>query len=479
VNSNEDKWLAVVDTQRITEYVFEGNELALMRGASRLLANCTDGWSKMMAGDEEIFCGGGNALGLFETRARARAFCLRAVSALTDSTSSATAAWHVEGSHGRDFGEWRDGAFRGLQARRHGGGPPQCGASSPYSRFCDKCGVRNAERRSREGSAIAWVCESCRKKRRVSRAFWFGWFLPDTSTPAGDCPQPAADLSQIGQCSRPAGYVAFIHLDINQLGRLFQSTVQPNEFKKISSAVKESVHSGVVTGLKLSVMPQLLGDGLVLPFEIFLIGGDEALLVTPAHLALSFMDQFLVEFEQKFRSFSCDDPPGVSAGIVFAHSRFPVRAAADTARHLLSSCKAKGRLSDKEHMVDYMAISSALEQPVEPVRLTQFDAPHGKLISRPLQWSEMAGVRELCSVLRDLPRSKVHGLYDLMFRGRYQTVLDYCNWLRSLEESQRNRLYGYCETRGMFASPFDAEGNTPMIDAIELMDFLEERSADS
>jgi hypothetical protein len=31
----------------------------------------------------------------------------------------------------------------------------------------------------------------------------------------------------------------------------------------------------------------------------------------------------------------------------------------------------------------------------------------------------------------------------------------------------------------MFASPFDREGNTPMIDAIELMDFLEGRDADS
>jgi hypothetical protein len=325
--------MAVVDTQRISNYVFEGGELALMRGASRLLADCTEQrWPKLILRGRKIFCGGGNALALFKSRPDAHAFCMRAVSALTNCTSSATASWHVEeAGDGEEFGDWRDRAFRGLHAMRNSGGVSEASVGNPYTRFCDKCGTRNAGHRWRDGSNVTWICGSCRKKRGIRRAFWFSWFLDDTKGTAQDSPKPAADLSQIGECSHPSGYNAFIHLDINQLGRRLQRTRDPDEFIRLSSAVKQSTQSGVVTGLKLSVKPCLSGADKILPFEIFLIGGDEALVVTPAHLAVAFVEKFLIEFVRTFRTFNCGDPPGVSAGVVFAHSRFPVRAAADTA----------------------------------------------------------------------------------------------------------------------------------------------------
>src|SRR5438270_4264698 len=104
--------LAVVDTQRIHEYVFGPTQLSRIRGASHILNRCTvSTWEKLIGefGGTKIFCGGGNAWARFPTKLRAEQFCQKAKRTLESETGMATAAWNVEERKPDEaFDAWRE-----------------------------------------------------------------------------------------------------------------------------------------------------------------------------------------------------------------------------------------------------------------------------------------------------------------------------------------------------------------------------------
>lgn len=66
--------LTIVDVTGTQKYIFGTNKLRENIGASEIVAQATDAWVRDLAGDKVIYCGGGNALLLFDNPPDAREF---------------------------------------------------------------------------------------------------------------------------------------------------------------------------------------------------------------------------------------------------------------------------------------------------------------------------------------------------------------------------------------------------------------------
>jgi hypothetical protein len=454
--------VALLDTQRIHEYVFGTTELSQIRGASLLLNECTrERWKRQIAvcGGREIFCGGGNAVARFGSESEALQFCRRAERLLRQKTGTARAAWHIEQQKeenedfpGRGPSSWRETSNGWTEPAKQAGNEPVWSEANPYARFCDVCGVGDASGSWSKGGSERWLCNSCMAKSRVRRGYWFTRFVefgkqatgfPSAWDAVSDEPD---DLNQLGEYSAPAGYLAFIYLDINEMGRRFREIERQADFKALSEAVENSTREALFRALAETLEPQRAGDKHVAPFEVFLSGGDDAALTVPANRAADFAMAFFRQFDETFPHLHRGSPPKVSLGIVYAHSRFPVRMAIDHAEALMRNAKARAHQdgAEQSHMVDYMVVPNAVERPVRDLRSEQYTGELGRpLVSRPLRLEEFIGIRELCGILKGLPRTKVKALYDLMFGGLHQTTLDYCYWLMRLEQEQRDKMRQY------------------------------------
>jgi len=453
--------LAVVDTQRIHEYVFGPTQLRRIRGASQLLNECTvTRWEELIGqfGGTKIFCGGGNAWARFPTRVKAEQYCQRAVRKLQSETAVATAVWNVEERlAGEKFDDWKERVRQGVEEKKQRGGEAKWPEWNPFARFCDSCGLRTADSARTRRGKTEWLCEGCAKQSDVQKGYWFRRFLEETPSWAGV--EEPEDLNTLGEKSRPSGYLAFLYLDVNELGIRFDS-LEEEQFTKLSMAVEESTRKAVFRALA----EQAHKDKA--PFEIFLIGGDDAILALEAQRAADFTMRFFGMFEEEFQAHDAGPAPKVSAGIVYAHSRFPVRMAIDQAEGLLKSCKIRAHLEGiSEHMIDYMTITRAVEKPIRELRVD------GTLFWRPLGLSEFKRIRELAAILKRMPSTKVSALYDLMFEGQFERALDYCYWLKRLEKERRIELCEWGQPARMTYAPFDGRGRSPFLDAIELMEF--------
>lgn len=471
------EYLAVVDTQRIHDFVFENTKLSLIRGASYLLSQCTEvDWSDGIAAHhgQEIFCGGGNALAIFPSAGAAREFSRKAVQRLRRRTQGGSAAFHIEPRRadepfpGAPDSGWRDRAIRQLDIAKQQGGVPEELSINPYALFCAACGVRTA---SREQKDDGWFCNTCHARNRRSRSYWFEIFQTRSGPTWADCQIPE-DLTQIGGFSRPENYIAFIYADLNNLGRRFQRECQDIEsYQTLSNAVKESTRNAVFDALGEVLRPVVDRDGKrVAPFEIFLIGGDDAILSLTADSGIPFCQAFVRHFQNLFREKTQATAPAVSMGVVFCHSRYPVRMAIGHAEEMLRHCKRRAHFAaDGQDTVDYLRIANSAEQPLNKLRAQQYQ---GRCV-RPLSWAALQEIQEWCWALKKLPRTKVKRLYEILFGSQYhQLVLDYCYWWRRLDPTQQSLILPLCARQQMYATPFDRNGQSPFIDAIELMDFL-------
>lgn len=492
-------FLALVDTLRIHDYVFGSTELKQIRGASQLLNDCTnDKWRAKIASwkGEEIVCRGGNAIARFQTEEQAWGFCREAKVLLERRTGTARAAVHVEERRrqeefpGSGTGSWMQRAMDGLNRAKQRDLPLGWGDQSPFARFCDVCGVRNAERPLPGAPAAQWVCRSCFSKGSrggggAPRSYWFRAFAESEAAQGGlwaNTVTAPRDLNQLGSFGRPDGYLGFVYLDINRLSALLDGVSHQSEYAALSKAVQKSVEGAVYHALAEVLLPREDKGAWTAPFEIFLIGGDDATLALPAQYAAGFAEKFFGHFDRLFpesvsapwREKYAQTPPKVSLAIVFSHSRFPVYMAIDRATELLRGAKTRAYQLGGSHMVDYLVVTNAMEREIADLRQEQYrDASGNSRVWRPFALDEFRRARDLSESMKLLPRTKVAALFDLMFGGTYQSTLDYCYWLVGLEERSRNDFRVQMKDDwDIMAAPFDKHGRSPLVDSIELADFL-------
>ncbi len=120
----------------------------------------------------------------------------------------------------------------------------------------------------------------------------------------------ARSLHEIGNASTPTGFVAYIYADGNNMGGYIQRNIKtPEAYQSFSEVVSQATEYCVYRALAQHLSPhQLKGiddaetkgrDGKwIHPFEILTIGGDDVLLIVPAHKGLAIAQTLSEQFEQ-------------------------------------------------------------------------------------------------------------------------------------------------------------------------------------
>ncbi|NEQ53291.1 MAG: type III-B CRISPR-associated protein Cas10/Cmr2, partial [Leptolyngbya sp. SIO3F4] len=125
-------------------------------------------------------------------------------------------------------------------------------------------------------------------------------------------------LRELGNISKPQGFIAYIYADGNNMGGYIQREVhQPQEHKRFSSDVFNAVKESVYQALSQHLNPRQI-NGLsdpdnidrngewIHPFEIITIGGDDVLLIVPADKALSISQTIGEAFENYLADLQSD-----------------------------------------------------------------------------------------------------------------------------------------------------------------------------
>ena len=332
------------------------------------------------------------------------------------------------------------------------------------------------------------------------------------------------DFEDIGKASKPSNYIGFIYADGNRMGEVVKNIGKrfPGDkeakiaYKAFSEIVDQATREAAVDAVMEEVSE--IDDRekyYRIPAEFIMAGGDDLMLALPAHNALDVAILFLEKFQEKTKElqdkyisqgelpqrFSADGLT-TSAGVVIAHSHYPVSDLMSYAGELMKLAKRKAAQlarpittqQSKEHgqevgTLDFMVLTESGSEPVKDRRKTEYK--NFSLTGKPIRLTERpyttAEAGQLLKTIRDLkdsdvPRSKLKALYPVLFQSSIQAQFD------ALRIKDRLKVTGDLKVEsvlrkliaGLASFPFrgtqnDPEWTTPMTEIIELYDFIQPR----
>jgi hypothetical protein len=485
--------LAIIDADRIHEYVFSPHRLRLIRGGSnierdlnevemlRCLPRPTEGnvdWSdpreprildspslgaNSPCGWEAISAGGGTALIEFADRTAAENYCREVEQKFHERTGVASATWVVEDWDG-SFGSTLGKAQAALALRKEGRTELVFDGTSPYWKFCEDCGRRPAtvvykdpEERTR------LCCLACDLRRQAPER---GEYLEEISRTAGVKLGDLRDLSALGEQSRPENYLAMVYVDVDRLGKyLHQYGAESKQsFRLLSGKVRHAILRGAVEGC--AAICAHASELMVPPFEVLLIGGDDALLMVAADRVFTFLDRFAERYHESLAGVPHEERLSFSAGVVWAHQQFPVAQFRARAEELVRSAKSRSGdavdwLVASEATVESLSVlrgrakSARLESTAKPYSLDEFR----KLWGTAKKWKE-AGV----------PATKVKALYPMAYQSEELSVFEYWTLFGRLRP-EHQLLFNDVFPGGMWVG--QGLRQTKAADLVELWDFVQ------
>lgn len=416
--------LVLADIARIQDYVLSPRILKLNRGASQLIKEANEkelpGIVTVLGG-RVIYANGGNVMAVLP-RDRSADFRLEAERTLRRLTGIAmvrTAA--VDYPNPNEF-PVKCLEIRTEMARvKSSSIPPAQPGSMPFWNACGACGLY---------PAIGWskyvpsrcLCRACHLREGAS----------DRYELKGKH-RLAEDFDQIASCSSPAGYLALVYLDLDGMADYFEKEAESEErlaelAERIDRALTQAVQRAR-SGADLS--------------EVLLIGGDDAAVVVPAQHAFGFLEAFRSAFREEYcrpleSRRQLPSSPTVSAGVVLAHSHFPISEFLRIAKRLLRSAKK----IQGEDSIDYEIITTSIsEDPLyNRARVAELGAGCFRT-AKPYSLDRLLELKgELQKLKSSAPANKIKSLYRIAFRGRRQADLDYLFQLSRLDETSAGTL---------------------------------------
>jgi hypothetical protein len=507
--------LLAFDTDRIKSYVFATGKLAEIRGASALL----DRLNRQTMPDivqvdptHRIYAHGGSGLFLVPTE-RVTAI----ITALQRRYHETTAAAGVTGvelalPEGFDLhsplpSHWKHLGLRLRVAKD--GNPDYAGrVAHPFLKACDSCGVFPAAQRFPEpGGEPALLCRSCAAKRaedqRIKRQIpqviqqeikpndallWHRLVhaLQQSGYPIHNRERPD-DFTQLGEQSRPQGYLGLIYADGDGMGRRLETIPTLQAMRTFANDIDQALYGAVKQAILTHLVPE--PDAASLPFDVLLLGGDDLVMVTTAQTALetalTIQEQFTALLQPNY---SDPDPPGLSVAVILAHVNFPFGALFDIAESALKFAKKqRAKRGVSEGLLNFLVINSANHLDFKDYYNDQLrhlgwqnDDPDLYRTLRPYTAADMRQLLQTGATLRDAPRTKLEQLRRAVFEPRTQAMLEgMVALLRWRDTGQRECIQQFVATfadhqRQVNFPWFERNGtyHTPLLDLVELFDFL-------
>jgi len=486
--SEEQQWLVCFDTDRIKQYLLATNRLKEIRGGSALIAELDNERKGHLAERYEVvYSAGGGAAVLVPTEQEARGLIAEIEQRFRAETFTASitgVSLPPDTAQGRNFGARMTLAGRQLRRAKAVKAELSTLPVEPYMRLCSSCGQHPAAEFADDESGD-WLCRACAKKRglggreREGKGF-FAKFIEWTHSEECEKAKMPADFDTIGACSSPPGYVGFIALDGNHIGRLLDKPTTVEEYRHFSEGLGDLTRHQTFEALKDCGMPR----GGIAPFEIVLIGGDDVLLITAADIAI----EIALAIAEGFEEHSPDqvlERAGLSGeykkltmagGVVLAHADFPIPAMHTLAEALQKSAKKLCAAQEyKTGAIDFQVVSGSDTDLEEIRRFTPHRRPYA-----------LEKLRLLVEHIRNLkaegfPTSQLQAMYQALFEGEINAQLASIATLGRLgqrsDKTQHDLLKKFFADFGVKFNgqlpPWDAGKRSALVDLVELYPFIQ------
>ncbi|MBF2016946.1 MAG: type III-B CRISPR-associated protein Cas10/Cmr2 [Rivularia sp. T60_A2020_040] len=302
-------------------------------------------------------------------------------------------------------------------------------------------------------------------------------------------PEEARSLIEIGNASKPNGFVAYIYADGNNMGGYIQKIQTPQKYQEFSHDIFTATEQSVYQALAKHLEPHLLNnikdvDKLkrngkwIHPFEILTIGGDDVMLIVPADKALAIAKTIGEEFEKillKKHEYKLEEKynPRVvhryqeatqsisnnqcklsmSTGVLITADNTPIYYAEKLTNQLLKSAKKRAKDLKKLNYyggtVDFLVMKSVtmISSDINEFRsngLTKLSTKNQKLklYAAPYTLQEIDGLLATAKALKDaeFPKSQIYQIRSLLERGKQTAILNYRYFRVRLSDKKAQKL---------------------------------------
>ena len=557
-NTETMSFLLVIETQKVKSYLFASPIMRETRGASLLLDLLNRKESRYILKKfdanncKEIYLGGGTGRVLFRHKEDAKKFKNKVLDFYRQKTVNARVSIEiVPRKENENFTEWMRRGVRKSQQNKLGKveGIPLIGGR--WIRPCTSCGCEPAEKMFSEHGEQR-LCKACLLKRKGINKLYAkikptkkGYRLLKNSSELAvrftdDFIFTALakknedenfrvllsqDFNDIGKFSNPLNYMGFIYADGNRMGEVVKSLGEMFSEDKdaqlaykafseiVDMATREAAVEAVLEIVTMEKIETEEGIARFIPAEFVMAGGDDLMLVVPAHNALDVAVLFMEKFQEKTQKIQSEYVEQwklprpfagcgltTSAGVVIAHAHYPISGLMIMAEDLMKLAKKRSaelafklKSEDAEGQeigtLDFMVLSEAGSEPVKERRKNEYTAKshYDKKITLTERPYTTAEARRLLTTIRSLkesklPRSKLKALYSVLFQSSMQAQFD------ALRIKERLKITGDLKEGSIlhrlvtslscfpFREKSDNEWTTPLTEIIELYDFIQPKN---
>ena len=449
--------------------------------------------------------------------------------------------------------------------------------SHPLMRQCDACGIRYAEEKVIENDKQddQFYCLSCREKQVedsdikqnlpgilkryrnndlnekeiLDKGVWerITYYLKEAGyefSPFGEqlTPERPNDFNAFRPFTEAKEYIGLIYADANNMGEKVAQQTTLNEYEEFATIVDQAIHEAMSNAIKkhLPIVQVSAQDdvedqwyekqdtkqGTLFPFDIFLVGGDDIVMLTDAakamDVALTIAQEFRKITEQKFRK-KTEQEHSLSIGVVLAPIKYPFSLMRGLVEEVLKDAKkasAKAREEAREKgskdiddtRINFRIVNGGMQ--------LNANKPYYKRVSKnkkeeqqefhaTLRPYSSQGLNELLQTIKEgqrlnLGRTKLHQMREAILKMNITTsVSDSIAVLRNWNEKQLTHIWNYHSKkstqyrpitnkndnpvaglpRSLFPWFLEGEGQavyrTPLLDLVELYDFVARDKNDS
>lgn len=540
------QFLVVIETQRVKGYLFASRILRETRGGSLLLDRLNRSRTKAIlkgTSGEEVYLGGGSGRVLFGTKGEAEAFTDKVRELYSQETANARVSVEVVERRGQEaFPFWVARGVRESQHNKLARTEALAVVAGRWVQPCSSCGKNPSHEVTADIQGIHYLCSSCLYKREEVASFyhnvkrnwdisiplpslhrlraeWPDFILTTLSEKMRDnfgaevktlLPQ---DFDQIAERSTPRNYIGFIYADGNCMGETVKNIGKdfPDDkaaqqaYAAFSSIVDQATPEAAVQ----AVLEQVGTCGTTtareeparfVPAEFVLAGGDDLILVVPAHASLPVASRFISLFQERSNELQNEwvqegklsarfAPEGltISAGVLLAHASFPASHLIDLAGELMKSAKRKAADLAKntiEGTLDFMVLHEGGSKPLKECRKTEYTRMINnrtvRLTERPYTATETFSLLDRIRAMKnsDVPRTKLKALYSVIFQSVMQAQFDALSILARLKATgdlgRSTALSQLLQELPLFPFRENEQGDwtTPLSELIEIYDFV-------
>ena len=263
---------------------------------------------------------------------------------------------------------------------------------------------------------------------------------------------------EIEEIASEDGKVAFIHMDGNDFGKMFQGAIEKIKNDKESSIFNGIRELGKLSNLVsiaseyalceaiLKLLPycefgkeghktkrgkEIVKDKYIMPLRPIVVGGDDLTVVIRADLSLIFIDAFEKAFEERTKNIATKGQSlTMGFAMVVTKSCYPFNRAFNLSEQLIKSAKKKTeKMTPRRASLDYVIITNDIENDLDNIRDKTCTAKDGSLLtSKPFLLDGKAlpnFINEAKKVLEKLSRSEVRSAVEECRKGDKESMNSY------------------------------------------------------